>query len=101
MNIPQYGAGDATFQAAGGETGKGLQFYLNFTALTQYADEMLAMVDKNSAAIFTSEYEIKDFNRSKGQIKEVIDACKEFDSMTWISAKENGMMHSTMHFKTK
>ncbi|MBG7607090.1 MAG: hypothetical protein IZT59_03535 [Verrucomicrobia bacterium] len=86
---------------AGGKTGKGLQFYLNFTALTQYADEMLAMVDKNSAAIFTSEYELKGFNRSKGQIKEVIDACKEFDSMTWISAKENGMMHSTMHFKTK
>ncbi len=86
---------------AGGETGKGLQFYVNFTALTQYADEMLAMVDKNSAAVFTSEYDLKDFNRSKAEIKEVIDACKEFDSLTWTSAKENGMIRSTIHFKTK
>ena len=85
----------------GGEAGKGLQFYVNFTALTQYADEMLTMVDKNSAAIFTSEYDLKVFNSNKAEIKEVIDACKEFDSLTWTSAKENGMIRSTMHFKTK
>ncbi len=86
---------------AGGETGKGLQFYVNFTALTEYADEMLAVVDKNSEAIFTSEFDLKDFNRHKVEFKEVIDACREFDSLTWTSGKENGMLRSSMHFKTK
>ena len=86
---------------AGGETGKGLQFYVNFTALTQYADQMLKVVDKNSAAIFTSEFDLKEFNNNKAQIKEVIAACEEFDSMTWTSAKENGRIRSTVHFKTK
>ena len=87
--------------AAGGESGKGVRFYVNFTALTQYADQTLAMVDKNSAAIFTDENDLEDFNRAKVNIKDAIDACGEFDSLTWSSAKENGMHHSTIHFKTK
>ena len=87
--------------AAGGESGKGVRFYVNFTALTQYADQTLTMVDKNSAAIFTDENDLEDFNRAKVNIKDAIDACGEFDSLTWSSAKENGMHHSTIHFKTK
>ena len=86
---------------AGGESGKGIRFYVNFTALTQYADQMLAVVDKNSAAIFTDENALTDFNSNKVEFKEVIDACAEFDSLTWSSAKENGMTRSTIHFKTK
>jgi len=86
---------------AGGESGKGLKFYLNFTALAQYADEMLAMADKNSAAIFTSESDLDEFNSNKAMVREVIDACNEFDSLTWTSAKENGMIRGTIHFKTK
>ncbi len=86
---------------AGGESGKGIRFYVNFTALTQYADQMLAVVDKNSAAIFTDEDALTDFNSNKVEFKEIIDACAEFDSLTWSSAKENGMVRSTIHFKTK
>ena len=86
---------------AGGDNGNGIRFYVNFTALTTYADEMLAMVDKNSAAIFTNEYDLKDFNRHKVELKEIIEACGEFDSLTWTSAKENGMAHSVIHFKTR
>ncbi len=85
----------------GGETGEGIRFYVNFTALTGYADEMLKVVDKNAAAVFTSEYDLKEFNRNKAEIKEVIDACKEFDSLTWTSTKENNVVRGTMHFKTK
>ncbi len=86
---------------AGGESAKGIRFYVNFNALTQYADQMLAVVDKNSAAIFTNEDDLADFNQNKVEIKEVIDACSEFDSLTWSSAKEDGTIHSTIHFKTK
>jgi len=86
---------------AGGEAGKGLKFYLNFTALAQYADEMLAMADKNSAAFFTSESDLDEFNSNKAMVRDVIDACNEFDSLTWTSAKENGMIRGTIHFKTK
>lgn len=86
---------------AGGENGSGVRFYVNFTALSQYADEMLTVVEKNSAEIFTKEYDLENFNRYKAEIKEVIDACAEFDSLTWRSVKENGTIRRTIHFKTK
>ncbi len=86
---------------AGGETGQGVEFYVNFIALTQYADEMLKMADKNSAVIFKSEFELGDFNDNKAQTAQVIAACKEFDSLKWTSRVESGVMRNSVHFKTK
>lgn len=86
---------------AGGETGNGLQFYVNFNALTKYADEMLDMVDKNSAAIFTNESDQQDFNETKSEISKVIEACRQFDSMNWTSRKEDGTIRNSVHFKVK
>ncbi len=62
---------------------------------------MLNVVDKNSAVVFTEDYELESFNREKVQMKKVIEACREFDSMSWTVKKENGQMHGTVHFKTK
>ena len=86
---------------AGGQKGEGLQFYVNFTALADYADEMLAMADKNSADLFTEQSVVADFNLKKVEIQEVIDACREFDSLKWIAREENGYIRNTIHFKTK
>ncbi|MEP2774605.1 MAG: hypothetical protein ABJQ29_06420 [Luteolibacter sp.] len=87
--------------AAGGEAGNGLEFYVNFNALTDYADLMLAVADKNSATLFPNEYKLERFNREKVEYKEVIDACREFESLTWTAKKENGYVRNSMHFKTK
>lgn len=87
--------------AAGGDAGSGLEFYVNFNALTDYADLMLTVMDKNKDALFTNEYKLSDFNRHKGEYKEIIEACREFDSLTWTANKENGKVRNSMHFKTK
>ncbi|MDP4626357.1 MAG: hypothetical protein NWT08_14630 [Akkermansiaceae bacterium] len=87
--------------AAGGEAGNGMEFYVNFNALTDYADMMLAVVEKNKDSIFTNEYDLGDFNRNKEGYKEIIEACRDFDSLTWTAKKENGYVRNSMHFKTK
>lgn len=94
----QYLVGKA---AAGGKAGNGVEFRVNFTALTNYADEMLAVVEKNSADIFTEDYDLESFNSEKAEIKKVIDACREFDSLDWTIREEGGLMRSSVHFKTK
>lgn len=86
---------------AGGKPGNGAELRVNFNALTQYADQMLTIVESNSAQIFTDESKLEDFNREKVQIKKVIDACRDFDSMSWTIRKEGASMHSSVHFKTK
>ncbi|MGJ8643987.1 MAG: hypothetical protein ACSHX9_11305 [Luteolibacter sp.] len=87
--------------AAGGEAGNGLEFHVNFNALTDYADLLLTVADKNKAALFTNEWELDNFNRNKAEYKEIIDACRDFDSLTWTARKENGQVRNSMHFKTK
>lgn len=87
--------------AAGGEAGNGVKFHVNFNALTDYADEMLAIVDNNSAELFTDEFKLESFNRDKADLKKAIDACREFDSLDWTIRKEGGLMRSSVHFKTK
>jgi hypothetical protein len=86
---------------AGGEAGQGVEFYVNFNAITGYADEMLDVVDRNSAELFKSEYDLKEFNDNKAEIKKVIAACSEFESLNWTIRKESGNMHSSIHFKTR
>jgi hypothetical protein len=87
--------------AAGGETGEGLKFHVNFNAITNYAKDMLQMVDKNAAEIFPEESAAADFKKGKAQMESLIKACGDFDSMTWTSRKESGIVHSSIHIKTK
>lgn len=90
-----------TKAAAGGETGEGVKFYVNFNAITSYAKDMLQMVDKNAADIFPEESAAADFKEGKAQMESLIKACDEFDSMTWTSRKQSGIVHSSIHIKTK
>lgn len=87
--------------AAGGEAGKGMNMYVNFTALNAYATKTLDLVEKNAEEIFKSEFALKDFNRNKAQTREIIAAFDEFESMSWTAQKEDGYVRNTMHFKTK
>lgn len=90
-----------TKAAAGGEAGEGVKFYVNFNAITSYAKDMLQIVDKNAAEIFPEESAAADFKEGKAQMESLIKACDEFDSMTWTSRKQNGIVHSSIHIKTK
>lgn len=90
-----------TKAAAGGEAGEGVKFYVNFNAITSYAKDMLQMVDKNAADIFPEESAAADFKEGKAQMESLIKACDEFDSMTWTSRKQSGIVHSSIHIKTK
>lgn len=87
--------------AAGGQTGDGIRFYVNFNAITGYAKDMLKMVDDNAAEIFPEESAAAEFKENKAQMESLIGACSEFDSMTWKSRKESGIVHSSIHIKTK
>ncbi len=87
--------------AAGGQTGEGVKFHVNFNAITNYAKDMLQMVDKNAAEIFPEESAAADFKEGKAQMESLIKACGDFDSMTWTSRKESGIVHSSIHIKTK
>lgn len=87
--------------AAGGEAGNGMEFYANFNAITDYADLMLSAVENNKDAIFTNEHDLGNFDRHKAEYKEIIEAFREFESLTWTAKKENGYIRNSMHFKTK
>ncbi len=86
---------------AGGEGGNGIVFRMNFTAMTSYATEMLAVAERNAAELFPSEYALNDFNDNKVMIKSFIEACDEFDSVSWTARKEGGTVRNSLHFKTK
>jgi len=87
--------------AAGGEEGEGVKFYINFAALSDYADEMLDLVEKNAGVVFTNEFDLELFNQEKEMFEGIINASREFDSMTWNTRKENGYVRSSIYFKTR
>ena len=86
---------------AGGKAGEGAVLRINFNAMTEYAGDMLDIVEKNSAAIFPEESALQDFNSGKEQMRKLIEACSDFDSMTWSTRKEGAVKRSSIHFKTK
>lgn len=87
--------------AAGGAEGEGIQFRVNFNAITGYAQEMLDMVERNSADIFPDEFALESFNANKEEMKSLIEACREFESLDWTARKENGTVRNSMHFRMK
>jgi hypothetical protein len=87
--------------AASGAEGEGIKFYVNFQAITAYASEILDIAEKNSAELFTDESALESFQENKVEIKELIDACREFDSLSWTARKENGVVRNSMHFRMK
>jgi len=86
---------------AGGSEGEGVEFYVNFNAITDYAEDMLNIVDKNAAEIFPEESAAADFRENKEEMKGLIEACREFESMKWTARQENGILRNSIHFQTK
>lgn len=87
--------------AAGGAEGEGIQFRVNFNVITTYAEEMLAMAEKNAEEIFPEESALDDFNTNKEKIKSMIMVFREFESLDWSARKENGTIRNSIHFRMK
>lgn len=86
---------------AGGAAGQGLEFFVNFSTLADYADMMLAAVDENKEEIFTNEFARESFVEEKVEFVKMIEAFREFDSLSWTAKKKDGIIHNSMHFKTR
>ena len=84
---------------AGGETGQGISMRVNFKVLSDYADEMLKVAEKNADTLIKDEDARKDFMEEKSSILKMIEATREFDSMSWDVRKEEGVVRGRMHFK--
>jgi hypothetical protein len=83
----------------GGDSGSGIKFRMNFNLLSEYADAMLKMAEKNADAVFTDEDARNHFDEKKSTYLKWIEASREFDSMSWDVRKEDGLVRSRIHFK--
>jgi hypothetical protein len=93
-------AGDLISKAKlGGDVGQGVKFRMNFNVLSNYSEEMFKVVDKNMEALIKDETARAEFISNKASVLKMIDATREFESMTWDVQKEDGLVHSRIHFK--
>jgi hypothetical protein len=93
-------AGDLISKAKlGGDVGQGVKFRMNFNVLSNYSEEMFKVVDKNMEALVKDETARAKFISNKASVLKMIDATREFESMTWDVQKEDGLVHSRIHFK--
>jgi hypothetical protein len=86
---------------AGGASGRGMKFKVNFKVLSEYADEMFKLVDENIEAVLEDEDKISKFTEEKKSYQEMIDALRDFDSMSWDVSKEDGQVRSRIYVKMK
>lgn len=86
---------------AGGESGQGITFRVNFNVMSNYSEEMFKVFEKNANTLIKDEAALKEFTDNKSSILKMIDATREFDSLTWDVRKEEGVVRGRMHFKMK
>ncbi len=84
---------------AGGNAANGIQFQINFKVLSDYADEMHKLVQKNAEAVFPEKEVLENFKKNESKVNRVIKAARQFDSMNWNVRKEDGVVRSRIHFK--
>ncbi|HVJ46620.1 MAG TPA: hypothetical protein VM511_09570, partial [Luteolibacter sp.] len=83
----------------GNEGKKGLAVKLNVAALQKYAQETLKVIDANSQAIFGDDLE--SYQTEKERITKVIDAFGDYESLTLHGNRDNGVLRTSVHFKTR
>jgi hypothetical protein len=95
-------AGELIGKAAlGGDSGQGITFRMNFNVLSDYAEEMYKVVEKNAEAIIKDEDARNEFITNKSSMIKMIEASREFESFTWDVRKEDDLVRSRIHFKMK
>ncbi len=82
---------------AGGESRNGFWFSMNFKTLEKYADETLKLVDENAEAMTGSPLDEDE----KKNIKDAITILSDLDKLTVHSRRDDGVLRSSVHFKTR
>ena len=80
--------------AAGGETGTGLYFSMNFKAAEKFAQETVKVLEKNSEALGMSEGDLKDAAK-------MITVFEDLDKLTVHVRREGGALRSSVHLKSR
>lgn len=86
---------------AGGEAGQGVKFRMNFKLLSNYSEDMFKVMNRYREQRFKDKNDAARgiINAQTASINKMIDATREFDSMTWDVRKEDGLVRSRIHFK--
>lgn len=82
---------------AGGETRDGLYFRMNFKALENYSQETLKLIDENAEAVTGAALPA---DRARF-IKDAIAALGDLDKLTVHSRREDAVLRSSVHLKTR
>ncbi len=83
--------------SAGGAARDGVFFRLNFKAIENYARDTFKVVDENAEALMGSQLS----ETQRKLIKSSIMTLGDLDSLTIHSRREDGMLRSSVHFKTR
>lgn len=78
----------------GGETRNGLWFSVNFNTLRKYSEETVGVLDKNKEELGIDADDLAD-------IRKVIAATEDLDTLTVHARREGGALRSSVHFKTR
>jgi hypothetical protein len=84
--------------AKGGATRNGLCFTLNFKALQKFSRTTLKVLDENSAAVFGANPMLPNQLKNADGLIEAMD---DMDKLTVHVRREDGVLRSSVHFKTR
>ncbi|NNM30209.1 MAG: hypothetical protein HKO57_11870 [Akkermansiaceae bacterium] len=89
----------ALAQARPDPSRKGAYFAMDFTSLTAFAKDWLALVEANAADIFGGDDGAAGFRENIPMIKETIAAFGDLDSLRAHTRLEDGTTRTSLHFK--
>ena len=82
---------------AGGEGRSGLWFSMNFQTLQKYADETLSLVDQSAESLMGHPLSAME----KKRMVDAISVLGDLDKLTAHVRREDGVMRSSIYFKTR
>jgi hypothetical protein len=85
---------DLLAMAGSGEPSMGLRMHVNFAALAAFANETLDVLAKNPDAMPLDEEDMED-------IRKLAAAMEDFDKLTAHTRRENGVLRTSIHLKTR
>jgi hypothetical protein len=85
---------DLLAKAGTGEARSGLWFALNFQALRVFANETLALLEKNPDALPLDSSDME-------MIRKLASATEDLEKLTAHSRRENGVLRTSIHLKTR
>lgn len=85
------------------EVRNGATFRMSFVAMQEFARETMKAMEEHKEELFGGEDSMahEQFEQQKEMIGSLIDALDDLDSISTHTRRENGVLRSTLHFKTR